>query len=196
MISFHTKMLALDVTTSTVFLGSFTPTQAQPQPKEKATTKGPQLIIPGYKVMTIEGFTTIISNEVFVHNDSPEFKRKPLEVLELELKTLVSLMPAKTVNALQRVLIWVDWDEKQAMSNGRDGYATAIYSGGHQAPLLREGKHPLRAKSVSILRMRSLTEQRQPDREINDCLILHEMAHAVHFEVLGRDNPQIKAGYK
>jgi hypothetical protein len=170
--------------------------QPTPPPKDKANPKRPLLQIPGYQIRVIEGFTTIISDEVMIQHQNSTLQRKPLDVLELELKTMIAIMPSKIVNALRNVLIWVDWDDKQGMPNGRDGFALAIYSGGHQASLLREGRHPLRAKAVSILRMQALTNEHQPEQDSGRCVILHEMAHAVHFEVLGQDHAPIKAAYK
>jgi hypothetical protein len=153
------------------------------------------LEIPGYTIRKIQGFQLIVNNEVLQENDKSELERKPLDVLELELKTLADIMPRRALNALRNVLVWVEWDEKQAMGNGRKGLPLAIYYGGHQLQLLQEGKHPLKAKNVTILRMKSLTEEHQPKRDSGRCVILHEIAHAVHDRVIGTDNPDIKAAY-
>ena len=45
-------------------------------------------LAPGYKTRLIEGFTVLISKETLENADNSTFERKPLEVLELELKTL------------------------------------------------------------------------------------------------------------
>jgi hypothetical protein len=153
------------------------------------------LEIPGYTIRKIQGFQLIVNNEVLQENDKSELERKPLDVLELELKTLADIMPRRALNALRNVLVWVEWDEKQAMGNGRKGLPLAIYYGGHQLQLLQEGKHPLKAKNVTILRMKSLTGEHQPKRDSGRCVILHEIAHAVHDRVIGTDNPDIKAAY-
>ena len=152
--------------------------------------------IPGYKVRTIKGFQLIISNKVLEENDTSELERKPLDVLELELKTLARVMPPNALKLLRGILIWVEWDEEVKMPNGREGIATAIYYGGHQLQMLQTGKHPLKAKNVTILRMKSLTEEHQPKRDSGRCLILHEIAHAVHDQLIGFDNQDIKNAYR
>src|SRR5581483_9932341 len=93
-------------------------------------------------------------------------------------------------------LIWVEWSEREAMSNGRSGSAAAVYYGGHQLHMLEEGKHPLKAKNITILRMKSLTNEHQPKHDSGRCVILHEMTHAVHDQLIGFENPNIKFAYK
>jgi hypothetical protein len=165
-----------------------------PGGKAAARVKAEQA--PGYKILVIEGFTVLLGEETVKHLDDAEYKRKPLEVVELELKTLVSLFPAKAINVLRNVLIWVEWDEKQPTANGRPGRAVAVYYGGHQAQMLAKGKNPLKARNVTVLSMKALTEEHQPGRDQGRCVLLHEIAHAVHDQLVGFDNPAIKAAYK
>lgn len=150
--------------------------------------------IPGYTIHKIQGFNVIINNEV-LSQDVARFQRKPLEVLDMELSTIVTLLPADAVNVLRNLLIWVEWDEKVVMSNGRAGTAEAVYYGGHQLQLLKDGKHPLKAKSVTVLSMLALTREHQPGHDSGRCVLLHEMAHAVHNELLGRNAEPIRAAY-
>jgi hypothetical protein len=153
--------------------------------------------VPGYERRVIEGFTLLISKEVLENNTTASYERKPLEVLELELKTIVAVMNPKSLELLRRLLIWVDWDEQQELSSGRPGFAVAVYYGGHQLSMLQKGRHPLRARCVSILRMKRLTEEHQPKRELGRCVILHEIAHAVHDQLLGgNNNLQIKSAFQ
>jgi hypothetical protein len=183
-------LLALCVCTSSV--------DAKDNPDDKELPGKPgRDLAPGYKTRLIEGFTVLLSKETLDNAQSSTYQRKPLEVLEMELKTLTRIMPTRSLNALRTVRIWVDWNQERDLSNGRGGLALAFYYGGHQLSLLRKGEHPLRAKSVSIIRMKSLTEEHQPKRDSGRCIILHEVAHAVHFELLGgNQNSQIKAAYK
>ena len=151
---------------------------------------------PGYQPVVIEGFTLLLSKEVQEHKDDAAYERKPLAVLEGELQTIVKLMPAKTVSVLRNVLIWVEWDNSIPLSNGRSGNALATYYGGHQQSMLAKGMHPLQARNVTIHRLKGLTEQHQPKRDLGYCIILHEIAHAVHDQFLGRENVAIKSAYK
>lgn len=61
--------------------------------------------------------------------------------------------------------------------------------------LLQEDRHPLKAKNVTILTMKSLTEEHQPKRQSGRCVIRHEIAHAVHDQLIGFNNADIKAAY-
>ena len=51
----------------------------------------------------------------------------------------------------------------------------AVYYGGHQASLLAQGKHPLKAKTITVLSTKGLTEEHQPKRDSGRCVLLHEM---------------------
>jgi hypothetical protein len=150
--------------------------------------------IAGYKRVTIEGFTLLMSEEATLA-DASAYQLKPVAVLEKELKVVTKIMTAKQVETLKKLLIWVEWDEKTEVTNGRDGSAVAVYYGGHQASLLQQGKHPLKAKTVTVLSLKSLTEEHQPKRDSGRCVLLHELAHAVHDQLLGRDHAGIKAAF-
>jgi hypothetical protein len=167
------------------------PAVAFAQPKDKPS---PLDKIDGYKRHVIEGFTLLVSDDV-AKADVSKFERKPMEVLELELKMLVKIMTAKQLDALRNLPVWVEWEEQFEMTNGREGNATAVYYGGHQGHMLQKGKHPLKAKTVTILQMKALTGEHQPKTDSGRCVILHEFAHAVHDQLLGNDNASVKAAY-
>lgn len=152
--------------------------------------------IPGYKTMMIDGFTLLVHDKVLDPKNSEMFKVKPLEVLDMELKMISAVLAPKPLALLRNILIWVEWDEQLAMSNGRQGNALAVYYGGTQRQLLREGTQPLKANSVVVLRMKSLTKEHQPEFDTKRCVLLHEMAHAVHFQLIGYENPTVKQTYK
>jgi hypothetical protein len=152
--------------------------------------------IPGHTVRAIEGFTAIISDEALKQNAASMLERKPLDVLDLELKTLCGLMPPRTLTALRNVLVWVEWDEDVPLGNGRPGSALATYYGGHQLDMLGKGMHPLRAKNVTVHRLKLLAQEHQPKKDSGRCVMLHEIVHAVHDQVLTTDNVAIKAAYK
>jgi hypothetical protein len=168
------------------------PVEAENKPRPKIRPD----LVPGYRIQTIQGFTVLVSAETVKHANDKAYERKPLEVLELELTRMVRMMPASAVKVLRQVPIWAEWDEQRAMSNGRAENALAVYQGGHQLSMLLPGDNPLKAKSVVIYRLKSLTEEHQPKRESGRCVLLHEMAHGVHIELLGANNEYVKAIYK
>lgn len=191
-----TPILALLLSFATAFGDDKNSSKPAPKPSGKSPPRMKPDAIPGYTVQYIEGFACIISQETLKNNDNAEFKRKPTEVLEHELKTIVGLFPDKALNLLRNVPIWVEWNEDVKMSNGRGGSALAVYYGGHQASMLSSGRNPLKAKCVTILRMVGLTKEHQPNRDSGRCVILHEIAHAIHHQLVGYENPQVKAAYK
>jgi len=141
--------------------------------------------------MVIQGFTALVHQEVIDNNEKSTDEKKPLEVLEMEFKIMTRILNPKSLQAVRNLLFWVEWDDAE----GRQHNAVAVYYGGHQLAMLREGKHPLKANNITILRMKSLTAEHQPKRDSGRCVLLHEVAHAVQFQLLGKDNPRIKAAY-
>jgi hypothetical protein len=151
---------------------------------------------PGYTPVLIHGFTVIVSQEALRRNNDSTFEFKPLDLLSGDLKTISKIMPPPALSVLRRVLIWVEWNEKVPATNGRTGNAVAFYAGGHQMQLWKEGRHPLQAQSVIVNDLKTFSERRQTDKSLRYYILLHEMAHAVHDQMLGADNPNLKAVYK
>jgi hypothetical protein len=161
-------------------------------PDKKKLLSGP---IPGYQHRKIEGFDVLLHSKALDHANDPEFKRKPLDVLELELNTITRVLPPRTVNVLRGIVIWVEWDDD---TDPDYGIAVAKYYGvwGNRAMWsLRQDKHPGKANNIEIISLRSLTREHQPGIKLERCVILHELSHAVHLQLFGPDNPHIKAAY-
>jgi hypothetical protein len=174
-------------------------TGAGAQPAKSPASERPKIspdAVPGYKIRSIKGFTVVLSAESLKHAEDKAYERKPLDVLELELTTLTKILPARAVKILRTVPVWVEWDEQVTVGNGRPGSALAVYYGGHQLQMLAQGRNRLQAKCVVIHRLKLLTEEHQPKRDSGRCVLLHEMAHAVHFELFGAKNPLIQGAYK
>jgi hypothetical protein len=166
-------------------------------PKDKAVGK-PKAIpaIPGYKKQSIHGFTLLIHDDVYMNNDNEKWKRKPIDVLEGELATVVRRLPDRTVKVLRNLLIWIEWHDK---SDPDIGKFVAKYYGvrGNLAVFaLAKGKHPLKANNIEVIDMMALTREHQPGVKLERCVLLHEMAHAVHFQLFGSDNVAIQNAYK
>ncbi len=170
--------------------------KSQPKPGEKTAKADKNEPVAGRKTKKIEGFTFLLSEEA-LNADASKYERPPLEVLDYECKLLIKMLSPKAVDLLRRLTVFVDWDEKITLSNGRDGVALASYYGGGAQQMVKEGRHPLQAKTVTIHTLKSLTEQRQPKNDSRvSCLLLHEFAHAVHDQLFGFDHAGIKAAYE
>ena len=143
----------------------------------------------------MQGFTVLIHDEVF-GDEAKKFERPPLEILDRELATVVKVVNPKSADALRRLVIWAEWEDTAGAGEiGRGGAVVAVYRGGDAARMIAEDLHPLKAKTVEVLSMKSLTQEHQPKRDSGRCVLLHEFAHAVHDQLLGRENPEIKTVY-
>src|SRR5437016_550506 len=98
----RTLLLGLIVLGADLILGGPAPAQSK-NTIAKPTASG----IAGYRKQVIQGFTLLVNNDVYKHNKDERWKRKPIDVLDLELGTIVSKLPEKYVKALQRILIWI-----------------------------------------------------------------------------------------
>jgi hypothetical protein len=159
-----------------------------------AQPKKPKEVHPaGYKKDDLRGFTLYVSDEVYKEDKKSTLDRKPLEALERELIVVESMLPADKLKKLKAVPIWVEWNIRRALGNGRVGGAIAVFYGGHQAALL-DPDSPLKSNSVTILSLESLAREHQPKTDSGRCVTLHELAHAFHFLVVG-DNPLVKTTF-
>ena len=171
---------------NTPITGKFAP------PKGK---KSPLDSIEGYKRHIIEGFTVMVNTEV-LDEDAAKYERQPIDVLELEFQILLRNLAPKTADLFRKLIIWVEWDEKITLENGRGGSPVALYYGGSQSNLWKEGMNPLKSKTISIVSMRSLTAEHQPKTDSGRCVLMHEFAHVVHDQLLGRDNLTLKTAFQ
>jgi hypothetical protein len=176
------------------------PSPAAARPKDEEKTRGkPRSLaaFPGYKRQRIQGFTLLISNAVYRANEDERWKRKPLDVLDLELGTIARRLPEAGVNLLRRLLIWVEWEDRSDPDFARRIVAKyyGVY-GNVRLWSLGKGKHPLKANNIEIINMRSLTREHQPGSKLERCVLLHEMAHAVHDKLLRARNPAIRSAYQ
>jgi hypothetical protein len=107
------------------------------------------------------------------------------------------MLSPKAVEVLRRLVVFVDWDDRPVLSNGRAGTSLASYYSQSAQQITTEGKHPLQSKGVTIHSLKALTDQRQPKNDSRvPCLLLHEFAHAVHDQLVGYDHAGIKGAYE
>src|SRR5262245_46598812 len=181
--SFHCAALVFALSTVGLY------GQAPKGPKKKDASPA------GYKKDNLRGFTLYFSDEVLSENDRSKLERKPLEALERELIIVESVVPADKIKGLKAVPIWVEWDERIAMGNGRGGRALAVFYGGHQSNLLGGDRNPLKSNAVTILSLKSLAAEHQPKTDSGRCVTLHQLAPPYHYHVVG-DGPLVVTAYK
>jgi hypothetical protein len=145
----------------------------------------------GYERRDLEGFTVYVGISV-LHQPHDGFQRPPLKALETELNDLKRILHPKIVGILQSIPIWVEWDPIDRLSPG----AVARYINGSREEWEKIGGDPRKAHNIEIVSMRVLASARRPGTPLQQIVILHEMAHAVHHRLLGMKNPELEAIYQ
>lgn len=134
-----------------------------------------------HKPQDILGWTIHVNTQLL--EAQPEKTAIAIELLTGQLNRVVKAVPAKAVAALRTVPIWINPKYK-------DKRPGAAYHPSKQW-LAKNGRDPQMAKSIEITNV-SIFEaenRRMPD------LILHELAHAYHDQVLGFDHKGIKEAF-
>ena len=147
----------------------------------KAPPPGAAGEAPTYTVRRIEGFSVHIRNDLFTsHKDLGD---RALKLVSAKLYDITRVVPPKALAHLRKVHIWLERDNPKGMC--------AVY---HPSPrwLTSHGQNPAKGRCVEIANaVRFLSwSNTQPS------MVLHELAHAYHHQVLGYDNKDIQAAYK
>jgi hypothetical protein len=147
-----------------------------------------------YTRQVMQGFTVLVHRDVLRHDTDPGSTVRPLEALELELRTINRCVPERLLKTLRPVRIWVEWDDRADPDAGRIFARFQGVTGSAAGWGLAANKLPAKANGIEIISMRGLAELHQPGRGPGRSLLLHELAHALHFQQPAR-NPQIRAAY-
>jgi hypothetical protein len=142
----------------------------------------PQPVFPGHQTRRLEGWTVFVSDQL-LSTQAPATETG-LALLAEQLRVLRKLLPADPLGHLQTVPIWISPEYKGVRP-------TAEYHPG--AGWLRDhGRNPAMAGAVEFTNVRSLPDEvkRMP------MLVLHELAHAYHDQVLGYDDQAIREAAK
>jgi len=132
----------------------------------------------------IEGWRVLVNERLL--NKEKEATEKALELLRVQLKEIVRVVPAPAVAKLREVTLWFSPEYPGVTPR-------AEYHPG--AGWLRDnGRDPAMVKGVEFTDVRNFEAEtkRMPN------FTLHELAHAYHDRVLtgGFDNAEIKAAYE
>ncbi|MBX7105246.1 MAG: hypothetical protein K1X57_14280 [Gemmataceae bacterium] len=150
---------------------------------------------PGYERRQIEGFQVLINKKI-LDETLDGFARHPFSILEDELRAIGKLMKPDILQKLQTVQIWVEWDNGEAKANG--ARTIAVYHAGSMLAYIRgqSNTDPRKGNQIEVVTLKFLSELKQPGRDKQQVVLLHELIHAVHDKVLGRDHPEIVAAFK
>ncbi|MGB0241835.1 MAG: sulfatase-like hydrolase/transferase [Verrucomicrobiales bacterium] len=142
----------------------------------------PRFVHPGHATLEINGWTIYLSDKQW--DSEPTGTSRMIELLGLQLQRVVDVVPPLALKHLRTVPIWIN----PTYPNKRPG---AEY---HPDPkwLERNGRDPIMGKAVEITNTQifPFENRRMP------YLLLHELAHAYHDQVLSFKNGDIKAAYE
>jgi DNA-directed RNA polymerase subunit RPC12/RpoP len=141
-------------------------------------------LVPGYETRCIHGFTMLFSTQAI--KEAKKDEGRPFRALLKEFDGLVKVLPPSTLQPLRGVLIWIEWDKEDRTSR----HTLARYYGG-----LHLSKHLLKSNAIELLSLKNLSEEKNFSVH-RRLVLLHELAHAVHYHVVGFDNPFVLFAYK
>lgn len=131
-----------------------------------------------YEDRRVEGWTVRVHRDL---NDG-ETGGKALRLLETRLQDIVRLVPAKAVEELRKVPIWIGGPDP--------GKGIAQYHP-DRGWLEKNGYLPEKAKAVDL----GSPEQLLRETKRQPFMVLHELAHAYHDRVLGFRHEGIRSAY-
>ena len=134
-----------------------------------------------YEPREVRGWTVLVHPEVGKH---PDAAKEAFAELDSQLKKVCEVVPAKPLTALKKITIWVEWEAKP------NGAAEFHVSRGW---LKDNGYNPDKTRAVEINNLRNFVRWSRRDQP---WMVLHELAHAYHFTVLGGDHAPLHAAYK
>ena len=130
----------------------------------------------------IEGWTVWVDPQL-LQGEHQEVGTRALGMLANHLQRIAILVPEKQLAALRKLEIWIEYDhELKSMQYHPD-----------VDWLVEHGYDKRLAKKVHIPHAASLFSRHQMLK--HPAVVLHELAHAYHDQVLGFDDPGIKQAY-
>jgi len=134
------------------------------------------------EVRRVEGWSVYVDKVLLTSEE--EVGTQALRVLGYKLYEIKQLVPADRLARLQQAAIALDLDCPRLTSMQYHPSATWLKENGHDPALVRK---------VHIPRARALISKLPINQQ--PMVILHELAHAYHDQVLGFDEPRIKQAW-
>lgn len=153
-------------------------------PKRGQREKDAELAMPtSHTKRMIEGWTVRVDDRL-LESENEEVRKKAFRFLEMKLADIVLVVPTDRLKKLQEVTIVLD------LSHGKLGPMQYHPSAGW---LKANGYSADLAKCVHLPRAADLHTKRNTREQ--PWVILHELAHAYHDQVLGFDNPRVREAF-
>lgn len=142
----------------------------------------PQPVAPGHQTRRLEGWTVFVSDALLAQE--PAKTRRALELLRAQLRVITNVVPAAPLAKLRAVPLWFS-PEYPGVRPTAEYHPAAQWLRDH-------GRNPAMAKAIEFTNVRIFEQEarRMP------MLVLHELAHAFHDQVLGFDRADIREAYR
>ncbi len=135
---------------------------------------------PDYAEAVLHGWRVMVSKQLLAQDSA--LAMRVLNLLDAQLDQIQARVPMKAVIELQAAPIWLELQTP--------GFRGAQYH--WSADWLRNnGYDPRKARSVEISSAQDYLEWSQ----LQPSIILHELAHAYHDRVLGKDHPELLSAF-
>ena len=134
-----------------------------------------------YQEQSIHGFTVLVSPHVLAQARAAAEVRAELA---RQFGEVVEVVPPPAVAALRKVRIWVEWGTRP--DAGAEFHVSRRW-------LEKNGYNPAKASGIEISNSLNFVNWSRAEQP---CMVLHELAHAYHFLVLGESHPGIAAAYR
>lgn len=132
----------------------------------------------------IEGWTVHVE-PVLIDGKAKELGAKALRMLADHLNRISILVPEPQLSKMKKLEIWIEHEHPRLK---------AMQYHPSKSWLLANRHDPRLAKKVHITRAAALLSREQMLK--HPAVVLHELAHAYHDQVLDFDNPEIEAAYE
>jgi hypothetical protein len=134
-----------------------------------------------YQEQSIQGFTVLVSPQVLAQARAAADVRAELA---RQFGEVVEVVPPPAVSALRKVTIWVEWSRRP--DAGAEFHPSRRW-------LEENGYNPAKTGNVEISNSVNFLKWSRAEQP---CMVMHELAHAYHFLVLGEKHPEIAAAYQ
>ncbi|MFN2644924.1 MAG: hypothetical protein ABR570_08035 [Burkholderiales bacterium] len=134
-----------------------------------------------YQPMEIGGFTVLVHPQVLQDRFAAS---QAFAELESQMAAIAAALPAPVLAKLREARIWLE-------SRQREDTAAQFHPA--RAWLLSHGYNPEKAGDVEICHVRNWVTWSRLEQPSS---LLHELAHAYHFRMLGENDPVIRNAYE
>ncbi len=143
----------------------------------------------GYRIKTLAGWQVYVHNSLLPGDEHADTGAEAIARLTDAMVRIKTWIPAGPLAKLLAVKIWLELDSTQGPYGGTSAYQ---YHPGLDW-LVDMDFNPDKHKCVEFGRAESLARR---GKDQTATVLLHELAHAYHDQVLGFDHAEVKAAYR